>query len=74
MRLQKNREHDIQMAQLFANAMIHSYRPPLLANWSEYPNAKFQTCSGVQFSQHAVPPAVSPLHYSLSTPYQFPNI
>ena len=38
---QKNHEHDIQMAQIFANAIIHSYRPPLLSNWSEYPNVKF---------------------------------
>ena len=30
--------------------------------------------SGVQFPQHAVPPAVSPPHCSSSTPYQFPNI
>ena len=58
---QKNREHDIQMAQIFANAMMHSYRPPLLSKWSEYPNAKFQTSSEVQFSQHALPPVVSPV-------------
>ena len=32
---QKYREHDIQMAQIFANAMMYSYRPPLLPNWSE---------------------------------------
>ena len=44
---QKNREHDIQMAQLFENAMMHSYRPPLLSNWSGYPNAKFPSSSGV---------------------------
>ena len=55
------------------NAMIHSYRPPFLSNWSEYPNAKFLTSSGVQFSQHALPP-VSPPHHSSPTPYQFPNI
>ena len=60
---QKNHEHDIQMAQVFANVIMHSYRPPLLSNWSEYPNAKFQTSLGVQFSQHAVPPAVSPPHH-----------
>ena len=70
---QKNREHDIQMGQIFANTIMHSCRPPLLSNWSEYPNAKFQTSLGVQFSQHAIPPAVSP-HHSSSTPYQFPNI
>ena len=70
---QKNREHNIQMTQIFANAMMHSYRTPLLSNWSEYPNAKFQTSSGVQFS-HAVPLAVSPPQHSSSTPYQFPNI
>ena len=64
---QKNRAHDIQMAQLFTNTMMHSYRPPLLSNWSEYPNAKFQASSGVQFSQHAVPPAVSLPHNSSST-------
>ena len=44
---QKNREHDIQMAQLFANAMMHSHRPPWLSNWSGYPNAKFPSSSGV---------------------------
>ena len=71
---QKNREHNIQMTQIFANAMMHSYRTPLLSNWSEYPNAKFQTSSGVQFSQHAVPLAVSPPQHSSSAPYQFPNI
>ena len=64
---QKNREHNIQMAQIFANAIIHSYRPPLLSNWSEYPNVKFQTSLGVQFSQHAVPLAVSPHHSSSAT-------
>ena len=32
---QKYREHDIQMDQIFTNAMMHSYRPPLLPNWSE---------------------------------------
>ena len=46
---QKNREHDIQMAQIFANAMMHSYRPPLLSNWLEYLNAKFQTSSESSF-------------------------
>ena len=54
--------------------MIHSCRPPLLSNWSEYPNAEFQTSSGVQFSQHAAPPAVSPPHHLSPTPYHFPNI
>ena len=62
------------MPKFFANAMMHSYRPPLLSNWSEYPNAKFQTSSGVQFSQNAVPSAFSLPHHSSSTPYQFPNI
>ena len=63
---QKNRAHDIQMAQLFTNAMMHSYRPPL-SNWSEYPNAEFQASSGVQFSQHTVPPAVSIPRHASST-------
>ena len=75
MRLKRtSAQHDIQMAQIFVNAMMHRYKPPLLCNWPEYPNAKFQTSLGVQFPQHALPPAVSPPHHSSSTPYQFPNI
>ena len=68
------RDEAIQMAQIFANAMMYSYRPPLLSNWSDYPNNKFQNSSGVQFSQYVVPPAVSLPDHLSSTPYQFPNI
>ena len=71
---QKNCENDIQMTQIFVNAMMHSWRPPLLSNWSGYPNAKFQTSSEVQFSQHVVPPTVSLPQHSLSKPYQSPYI